>query len=599
MHRKLATILVADFVGSTAAMELDEEAAVARVHECLKAVEDIVVRHDGRVFGTAGDAILAEFGSPVNAVRSAIEARYSISAIPGAAPDDMRFGLHMADVVVVGTDLRGDGVNIAARIQASAKPGAIDVSGALYDQIHRVSPCKFAHVGDRRLKGISEPVRIYRVDAVMDRHVFQVAPTRLAPKPDIPVRANSIAVARFTVAPGSDQDQLYLAEGLTDDLTLELSRLKSLFVSSRSASTALTTTDPLEIGKLLGVRYVIGGSIRKSLANLRVNISLTETAEGRVVWSEAITRPFGEILDVMDEIIARVAATVSGRVEQSELVAARLKRPENMTAYEYYLRGLDHHRLVGVSDDHIREAMRWFEKSMAADPGFGRSFAMHVCSWSNLPDFDIVRGDTQVAHALDVDPTDPEAHRIMGSIKMKVGDFTTSHYHHNKACELAPNDAYIIGRTAAFYVFTGEPHKALELLDRAETLDPFLPVWITEERVAALYVLGRYDEMFSVARALRFQTRRTFIYQIAAQMAVGNVDQARTLVSQAMALDPRLSIEYVRLQETYQDQHVIDALVAKVAAAGIPMSPVAPAETNAVFAEAVPDRAVLGSTASD
>ncbi len=316
-----------------------------------------------------------------------------------------------------------------------------------------------------------------------------------------------------------------------------------------------------------------------------MNISLTETSEGHVIWSEPITRPFQEILDVMDEVIARVAATVSGRVEQSELVAARLKRPENMTAYEYYLRGLDHHRLVGVSDDHIREAMSWFEKSMRADPGFGRSFAMHVCSWSNLPDFDILRGEKQVAHALELDPTDPEAHRIMGSIKMKVGDFATSHYHHDRACELAPNDAYIIGRSASLYVFSGEPGKALELLDRAEALDPFLPVWITEERVAALYVLGRYDEMFRVAHALRFQTRRTFIYQIAAQMAVGKIDQARKLVGQAMALDPHLSIDYVRIQETYQDKGVIDELIARVRDAGIPMFPAELCETPGGVAE--------------
>ncbi|CAN7715257.1 tetratricopeptide repeat protein [Rhizobium sp. LjRoot258] len=133
----------------------------------------------------------------------------------------------------------------------------------------------------------------------------------------------------------------------------------------------------------------------------------------------------------MDEIIERVAATVSGRIEQSELAAARLKRPENMTAHEYYLRGLDHHRLTGVSDIHIHEAMAWFERSMTADPGFGRPFAMHVCSWSNLPSFDLHRAEQQVAHALALDPTDPEAHRIMAAIKMKSGDFVSARYHHS------------------------------------------------------------------------------------------------------------------------------------------------------------------------
>ncbi len=577
MQRKLATIMVGDFVGSTTAMESDEEGAIARIDTVLETVRMVVQRHDGRVFGTAGDALLAEFASPVNALRSAIEARAEIAALPGASGGDMRFGLHLADVVVVGSDLRGDGVNIAARIEASAPPGAIEVSGLLYDQVRRVSPCGFEDIGERQLKGILEPIRIYRVTELVDRHVFQFAPTRSAPNAAQSPRTNSIAVARFDVAPGAVADQCFLAEGITDDLTLELSRLRGLFVSSRSAATALTTKDPVEIGRLLGVGYVISGSIRQVGDDLRVNIALTETGEGLVIWSDRIKRPFRELLDVLDEIIARVAATVSGRVEQSELAAARLKRPENMTAYEYYLRGLDHHRLIGVSDIHVHEAMAWFERSMAADPGFGRPFAMHVCSWSNLPSFDLNRAEQQVAHALALDPSDPEAHRIMGAIKMKSGDFVSARYHHIRAHELAPNDAYILGRSAAFYVYAGEAEHALEMLDRAETLDPFLPVWITEERVAALYALSRFEEMMRVALTLPFQTRRKSLYQVAASMACGDAGKAEFLVRQALSLDPSLSAVYIRMQETYADESVTETLVARNCDAGLPLTPRKPA----------------------
>ncbi len=140
-----------------------------------------------------------------------------------------------------------------------------------------------------------------------------------------------------------------------------------------------------------------------------------------------------------------------------------------------------------------------------------------------------------MAHALDLDPTDPEAHRIMGAIKLKGRDFVASRHHHERAIELAPNDAYTIGRCASFYLCSGEAERALRLLDRAEALDPFLPVWITEERVASLYVLGRYDEMFAVARALPFQTRRTLIYRISARMAQAKIERARQLVLQALA----------------------------------------------------------------
>jgi adenylate cyclase len=577
MQRKLATIMVGDFVGSTTAMESDEEGAIARIDTVLETVRMVVQRHDGRVFGTAGDALLAEFASPVNALRSAIEARAEIAALPGASGGDMRFGLHLADVVVVGSDLRGDGVNIAARIEASAPPGAIEVSGLLYDQVRRISPCGFEDIGERQLKGILEPIRIYRVTELVDRHVFQFAPTRSAPNASQLPRTNSITVARFDVAPGAVADQCFLAEGITDDLTLELSRLRGLFVSSRSAATALTTKDPVEIGRLLGVGYVISGSIRQAGDDLRVNIALTETGEGLVIWSDRIKRPFRELLDVLDEIIARVAATVSGRIEQSELAAARLKRPENMTAYEYYLRGVDHHRLVGVSDIHVHEAMAWFERSMAADPGFGRPFAMHVCSWSNLPSFDMHRAEQQVAHALALDPSDPEAHRIMGAIKMKSGDFVSARYHHIRAHELAPNDAYILGRSAAFYVYAGEPERALEMLDRAETLDPFLPVWITEERVAALYALSRFEDMIRVALTLPFQTRRKSLYQIAANMACGDAGRAEFLVRQALSLDPTLSAVYIRMQETYEDESVTETLVMRNCDAGLPLTPRKPA----------------------
>ena len=196
MQRRLAAIMVADFVDSTPAMESDEEGTVTRVAACMKVVGDTVARHDGRVFSTAGDAVLAEFSSPVNALRASMEARNAIAAVPGATARDMRFGLHVADVVVVGGDLRGDGVNVAARLQSAAEAGAIDVTKAVYDHVRRVSPCGFEQLGERNFKGISEPVQVYRVGATIDRHRFQSAPTRDAPPS--PMRPNSVAVAPFS-----------------------------------------------------------------------------------------------------------------------------------------------------------------------------------------------------------------------------------------------------------------------------------------------------------------------------------------------------------------------------------------------------------------
>ncbi|MCL5778455.1 adenylate/guanylate cyclase domain-containing protein [Limibaculum sp. FT325] len=571
MERRLAAIMVCDTVGSTVAIGADEEAVVHRISICLDTVAAAVARFGGRVFNTTGDGLLAEFPSAVNALRAAMEGRAALAGVEGTCPEDMRFGLHLADVLAVGGDLRGDGVNLAARIQATAEPGAIEVSGTLYDHVRRVSPCVFDDLGARDLAGISEPVRILRVRSGMNRHVFQSAPTRVPEQS--PARPNSIAVVPFRTASSADEDQQFLADGLTEDLILELSRVRDLFVTSRSASAALRSTDPVEIGRTLGVRFVLAGSIRRLRERIRFNLTLTETTRGEIVWSDRIERSFDEVMEAMDEITARVAATASNRIEHAGMSEARPKRPENMTAYEYYLRGLEHHRLGGVTDAHVEEAIDWFRRAREADPNFGRPLAMHVCAWSYLPDFDIAEAEKMVARAIDLDPCDPEAHRIMGIVQLKKnGDYAASRRHHERAMQLAPNDSYILGRCAAFYIFAGDPDRALKLLDRAEALDPFLPVWVTEERVAALYALGRYDEMLSVARTLPFQTRRSRLYRAAARMMAGDAERARQIVREALTDAPDLTAEFIRTQELYADRDVLQTLVRLCVNAGLPES---------------------------
>ena len=572
MDRKLATIMVGDYVGSTGAMERDEESALSQVLTSLDLVSRCVSKHRGRVFNTAGDALFAEFESPVNGLKAAIEARSELATAPSLTPQSMRFGLHLADVVRVGEDLRGDGVNIAARLQQMAEPGEIDVSETLFDHVRRVSPCAFKDQGEHRLKGVGEAMRVMRVGASLDRHVFQIAPTVDAPRS--PAKPNSIAVLPFQTGAGADEDQQFLAEGLTEDLIHSLSLIRSLFVSSRTASGALQTDDPKLIGDTLGVRYVLAGKVNKLGSRVRLNVTLTRTSDGGLVWSDRIQRPFDEVIDAMEEIVARVAATVSGRIDHEAISAVRMKRPENMTAYEYYLRGLEQHRMGTVSDAYSKEARSWFRKSQEADPNFARPIAMDVCSWSGMADFDLVAAEEKLNRAMQLDSSDPELHRIFGTLQIKLNnDYGASRRHHERAMQLAPNDAYILGRCAAFYIFDGQPERALELLERAETLDPFLPVWIVEERVAALHALGRYAESNDEARSLNFQTRRSRLYRAASRVARGDVERARELVAEALADDPNLSLEYVKSQELLRDQEKLNALLDQLRRAGLPDTP--------------------------
>lgn len=574
MDRKLAAIMVADIVGSTAAMEADEEAAVRLISKGLSAVEAKIIEFGGRVFSTAGDAILAEFSSPVKAIEAAISSRTAITESCDMSVEDLRIGLHLADVIVRGDDLLGDGINVAARIQAAALPGCIDISSAVFDQVRRTTRHVFSDLGQQNFKGISEPIQIFRVLWKKDRDRYQILSTKTpAPKHR---NANSVVILPLettasTGAAPDEEDQRFLAEGLTDDLTLELSRFHSLFVTSRTAATAVATTDSMEIGRLLGVEYILSGSVRKLGDRIRFNISLIETKGGTIVWSDRIQRQFDDVFDIMEEITTRTAATVTGRIEHASAAAARLKRPENMSAYECYLKGIEHHRMGGVTDDHVHKAIAWFEKAIQLDPEFGRPYAMQQCSLSYLPEFDIEHAASRVAKAMELDPTDPEAHRIMGIIRIKLhNDYEASRLNHDKACDLAPHDAYILGRCAAFYTFNGNVEKALTLLDKAEILDPYLPVWVTEERVAAYYSLGEYDKMFSTINMLPFQTRRTCIYKAAALVAQGQAEDAKEQIEKALADDPNLSAEYIRSQELFKDQDLLNLLVSRACEAGLP-----------------------------
>ena len=575
MKRRMAAILVADVVGYSGLMEADEDGTAQRLASCRNLIDAEIAKCDGRLFKAMGDAVLVEFASPINAVRCAVGIRAGLllAGQGDERPLRMRFGLHLADVLVENDDLIGDGVNLAARIQQAADPDAVDVSATLFEQIRRNSPFAFDDRGEQSFRNIVQPVRIYRLRGEITRHVYQIAPTQ--PTPMQAKRPFSLAVMPIEVASGNE-DQRYLAEGVTEELIFELGRFKKLFVTSRSATRALAATayDPQTVGDRFGVRYVLTGTIRQLGSQIRLSLSLSETETGGVVWSDRRNESFESLVDRLDELVSRVASTVLGRIEESDIVAARRLKPESMTAYEFYLRGLEYHRLGGVVDENLRQATRWFERAIEADANFARPRAMWVCARSALPEFDWDDGERRTQRALELDPNDPEANRIMGSILMHRGAFDASRKYHEKAMELSPSDAYVKGRSAAFYNFSGDPARALALLDEAGELDPFLHVWCIEERVAVLYNLGRFREAIEAALRLTFQTRRSRLYRAAAHAALGETARAREIVAEAIASAPDLTTDFVENHEWYRDAAIKRTLIEFLVRAGLPECPV-------------------------
>jgi adenylate cyclase len=573
MERRLTTILAADVVGYSRLMEQAEEATAARLEACQELISSITSSGGGRVFSRAGDAAFAEFSSPINAIRSAVAIREEIAGQNFSDNEalQLRFGLHLADVLVSGDDLLGDGVNLAARIQQAAQPDAICVSQTLFEQIKRHSPFAFEDMGEQRFKNISEPMRIYRVRGQLPSHRLQSAPTLPEGVKSDAIEPHSIAVLPFS-SKGTDEDQQYLAEGLTEEIIQELARFRKLHVASRSASFvyADNPVDPLKVARELGVAYVLEGQVRRLGSKIRLSLELINGKTGAAIWTDRLTREFDDLFALMEDVTSEVAATILGRVEADAIEAARRKRPENMTGYDFMLRGLDKHRAGCITYDNCRQAASWFDKAIAADPTYGPAYAWRICASSWLPEFNLDKEKHFIDRALELDPNNPEAQRIMGVVQMITGDFEASRYHHERAMELSPCDAYIMARTASFYTFNGEPDRATEIIETAIKLDPLLPVWCVEERGIALFGAGKYQEAIDALNELPFQSYRSRLYQCAALMALGRAEDAKRALQQALATNKELTATGFMRKECWRDLDKRDQIKASLIEAGLP-----------------------------
>lgn len=573
MERRLATIMATDVVGYSRLMEQAEEATVSQLEECQELISQAVVSGGGRVFNRAGDASFAEFSSPINAIRSAVAIREELASrnSTGKEKVQLRFGLHLADVMVSGDDLLGDGVNVTARIQQAAEPDAICVSHNLFEQIRRHSPFAFEDIGEQRFKNISEPMRIYRIKGQMPNHRLQSAPTHLEGAKSESIKSNSVAVLPFSSV-GDDEDQRYLAEGLTEEIIQELARFRKLNVTSRSASFVYADriADPLQVSRDLGVNYVLVGKVRRLGSKIRLSLELVNGPTGTAVWTDRLTREFDDLFELMEEVTTEVAATILGRVESDAIEAARRKPPDNMTAYDLLLRGLDKHRAGCITYENSREAAAWFDRAIDADPTYGPAYAWRICAASWLPEFNLDKEKQYIDRALELDPNNPEAQRIMGVVQMIQGDFEASRYHHERAMELSPCDAYIMARTASFYTFNGQPDRATEIIEKAIKLDPFLPVWCVEERGIALFGSDKYQEAISALNELPFQSYRSRLYQCAALMAMGEVEDSKRAMKQALATNKELTATWFMRKECWRELDKRNRIKASLIEAGLP-----------------------------
>lgn len=579
-QRRLAAVVAADVAGYTHLMRTDEEGTINTWWSYRRDIVDPTVEEfSGRIVKLTGDGFLAEFVSANNAVHAAyniqkrIESR--IKNIPKDKRMQFRMGVNLGDIFWDDEDIYGDDVNIAARLEGLAEPGSVLISQAVFDKVKRSSLLTFEDVGKHSLKNIAEPVQIYRIlGEILNHSCMSGDPDEEAAGAKEAVNPNSVAVLPFEVF-GSDPEQEYFADGFTEDLITDLARFKDLFVTSRNASFALKgkNIDLRDIGKQLGVAYCVEGSVRKMGDRLRITSQLINTDTGDHVWAEKYDCNLNDLFDIQDELSRAIVSMVAGRVEMDALSSARKKTPTDMYAYECLLRGLEHHRLGGVTKEDAEQACQWMNMAIEKDPEYGRAYAWRACAlsgmdaWTGEDHWDQCLADC--SRAVELDDREPDGHRILGVFALYAGDYDKAEFHFQRAVDLNPNSPWLWGRMGDLYVFLGDGKKALEYIMQAKSLDPFLPVYIREIEAAAHYVLGDYQDVVSVVTQCLHKSIRSYAYLIASLARLGEDVKASKAVSNLLSSKPDFTIDEYMKTEFYRDSQISNQLAADLVKAGL------------------------------
>lgn len=555
VERRLAAVLAADVVGYSHLMEIDEAGTVARL-KCHRKelVEPLVAEHNGRVVKLMGDGALCEFPSAVAAVEVALAVQREMAGRETGLPEDQRIrfriGINLGDLIVEGDDLYGDGVNIAARLEALAEPGGVVISGTVHDQVAGKVGTGFAELGELRLKNIGRPVRAYRV--VSDRAV-PVAP-RDAPAGERPV----VAVMPFTTMSDA-ADQEYFADGLTEDLITALSAWRRFPVIGRHSTFAYKGKSPTiaQVAKELDARYVVEGSVRRAGSRVRIAAQLIDAATGHHVWAQRYDRELTDIFAVQDEITERMVVAIEPELDRAERQRALRKAPDNLDAWDLALRAQSH--VYQFTADDNREAFRLLEQAIRLDPG--SAFALSLLALCHYKDAilgfsrDRVSSFSETYRAAEravmLDGGDWLAHAMLGIARLWTRrDFDRALAEVTRAAELNPSSTIARLFVSCILEFGGRPADAIPGLNAAVRLDPFSPLLsFAYADLAISHLLVREPEQ-AVAAAeqaisinpdnVRARQRLT-----AALGHLGRTGEARDALASLLRRQPDLSLEYI------------------------------------------------------
>lgn len=574
MERRLAAILAADVAGYSILMGKDEEGTLAALNACRHIIGELVDSHRGRVFGGAGDSIVAEFASPVEAVRCGLGIQRALrlrnANLPEAARMQFRIGVNLGDVRVDKGDLFGEGVNIAARLEQIATPGGIFVSDDIYRLVEGKVDAGFDNLGPRRLKNVAKPVVVHCIALETAAATGRPAPPREKP---------AIAVMPFANFSG-DPEQDYFADGICEDIVIGLSKKPDILVISRNSTLAYKgrPAEVAEIGRKLDAQFVLEGSVRKSGKRLRITARLVDTATGSPLWVERYDREVDDIFRIQDEVVGSIlhALGVADGILEKTARQRSLSRPsDSLDAYDCYLQG--RHHFYRRNDSGYGEAEALFKKAIGQDPEFARAYS--ALAWLYFLQFKVYRTKSfeeirqevydLAVQAIRLDPDEFRAHWTLGGLLLHQGKHAQSNAEFDRALSINPNDANLIAWSAEPLIYCGRSEEALERCRLAIRLNPNCPDWFFWVMGSAYFHLGRYDE--ALAALLRISAPDHARRLLAATYAhLGRMEEARAEAQAFLQIVPDYSVSAWARTEYYTDPKELARSVEGQRKAGLP-----------------------------
>ena len=577
--RKLTAILSADVKGYSRLMRDDEEATVRTITAYREVIGSVVRKHRGEVVDSPGDNILAEFGSVVDAVRSAVEMQEELKVRNAELPEnrrmEFRIGINLGDVIHEEKRIYGDGVNVAARVESLADTGGICVSRSAYDQVKDKLNLGYEYLGEHSVKNIAEPVRVYKV-LMEPEYAGKVIGEKISnPLPDKP----SIAVLPF-INISEDPNQEYFSDGLTEQIITNLSKLPELFVIARNSSFTYKgkPVKVKQVSEELGVKYVLEGSVQKSGNRVRITAQLVDATVGHHLWAERYDRELGDVFALQDEITMKVLTALRVKLTGGEQARISARNTDNIDAYLKFLQAVHHHRKTHQEGNIL--ARKLCEEAIALDPNFADPY--RLLAWTHLWDVwfgwskssrDSFKKAVELAEkSLALDNTNADAVALVGHMSLLKRQHEKAIAEGERSISLAPNAANIYQLLAATLRFSGRAAEAIPLLKKAIRLEPYTPANFYFQLGMAYNFTGQYDEAIAVLKKALKRTPDHLLSLIGlteAYSLADRMEEARVTAAELLRVNPKFSVANLEKKAPYKYKADLELSMGAMRKAGL------------------------------